>query len=352
MEKKTLLFITRKYPPQVGGMENMCYHLHKGLKESIEDVKLISLGKKQIHLIWFFPYIVLYTLFNARKYKTILIGDSLLCFLGHISKLVSPNTKRISIVYGKDILFENSVYQKYLSWFLKESADIFVCISQETERLMHERGIKNTRIITPGINTKNIERIQEKAEVALQEELILVTVGRLVKRKGVLWFVDQVMPHLQNYNIKYLIVGTGEMEEEIDETIRKHHLSESVKMMGRIPDEELEEIYRRADAFIMPNIPVEGDLEGFGIVAIEASLHGLIVFASGIEGIKDAVKHNKNGFLLDSGDSSQYIKAITDLYNNRCEYQKFKKSFSDYTREHYSWEAICRQYNEILGGRR
>jgi len=113
-QRKKVLCITRKYPPQVGGMENFCHKVFNGLDEKKVDKKIIALGKNQINLIWFFPYVLFYIMLNIRKYDVLLIGDSVLCFLGNVAKFFSRKTKRKIIIYGLDLLFDNPVYQLYL----------------------------------------------------------------------------------------------------------------------------------------------------------------------------------------------------------------------------------------------
>ena len=134
----SLLYITRKYPPQTGGMEKMSYYLSVGLRDRTHRMKLVALAKKQFHLLWFFPWCCIYTMLFSHKYKTIFLGDGLMCFLGVISKLFAPHTKRVISIMGLDILYKNPLYQLYLNLFLKHSADLFVCISRETEQALHK----------------------------------------------------------------------------------------------------------------------------------------------------------------------------------------------------------------------
>lgn len=70
------------------------------------------------------------------------------------------------------------------------------------------------------------------------------------------------------------------------------------------------QILKASEAFVMPNIKVEGDMEGFGLVALAAILAGTVVFAAGHEGITDAIHHQSNGFLLPSGDVQQWVTSI------------------------------------------
>ena len=94
MKKIKLLYITRKYPPAVGGMENFSYNLYNNFDPSKVDADIISLGKSQKHLVWFLPYALLKTVFKAGKYDVIFVGDALLSSVGFFTKLFHPRKKR------------------------------------------------------------------------------------------------------------------------------------------------------------------------------------------------------------------------------------------------------------------
>lgn len=354
--KKKVLCITRKYPPQVGGMENFCFNLFSGLESEQLETKIVALGKKQIHLLWFFPYTIFYVIFNIHKYDAFLIGDSVMCFLGIVSKLFSPKTKRITLTYGLDILYKNPAYQAYLKMCLKAGTDMFVCISAETQKALKRFGVCASTVITPGIDISLQYKDREHADRECfcskydidTENLVLITVGRLVKRKGVEWFIRNVIPHFTGRPVSYLIIGDGDERESIQNTIETLHLQKQVKMLGKISDEDLARCYQNAEVFVMPNIHVDNDMEGFGIVAAEASLNELIVLASGIEGILDAVIDGRNGYLMESGNPAGYINKIEDILSNRDAYLSLRKAFSKYTAETYSWSAICEEYRKLI----
>src|SRR5690625_7613993 len=80
-------------------------------------------------------------------------------------------------------------------------------------------------------------------------------------------------------------------------------------MLGRLSEVDLSRLYRGADLFVMPNIPVEGDMEGFGVVMLEAGLSGLPVVASSLEGILDVVEEGNNGHLIESGNGWEAAEA-------------------------------------------
>jgi glycosyltransferase involved in cell wall biosynthesis len=175
----------------------------------------------------------------------------------------------------------------------------------------------------------------------LKNKKVLITVGRLVRRKGVYWFIEHVLPKLSK-NIVYFVIGDGPEKERIHELIKKLQLEKYAHLLGKISDHDLKIMYATSDFFIMPNIKVDNNIEGFGIVAIEASSAGLPVIASNMEGITSAVIHNKTGKLVESMNSQQFITAIhaTNIFD--------KKTVSQITKEHYSWEEIGKQYMNVM----
>lgn len=341
-----VLFITRKYPPQVGGMEKFSYNLINNMEC---NKTIIALKKKNINLIWFLPYISIYCMINAGKYDIIHLGDMVLSGLGWWIKLFYPNKVVISTIHGLDITYSLPFYQWYLKKFGHRCTK-YICDSKNTEELAVKSGFKNTVTIPVGVEvnkfdfvTENKTEFKEKYLIP-QNNIVLITTGRLVKRKGVLWFVENVMPKYKNKNVTYLIIGEGKDYNDIKSMISEKDLLNQVKMLGRVSDEELNYIYVNADIFVMPNIKVQDDVEGFGIVAIEAVLAKNIVIGSNIEGIRDAICNLKNGILVKSEDSNAYIKEINKVINNYENYEKFSEMARNFTIENYSWRHICNMY--------
>ena len=350
---KKVLCMTRKYPPSVGGMERFCYDLYTLLeKEKDLDVTVKALGKSQKHLIWFFPYCWFYLLFNARKYDVIIFSDALFAGCSWIAGVVSKKTKRITDIHGLDITYPNPIYKLYMKMFLKKF-DLYVCNSKNTEELVKSRGIANTTIINRGVNIHDTFNTITKEEFDRKFNIpegatVMITVGRLVKRKGVEWFVKNVMPSLKDEKIIYLVAGGGPEKENIQKAIDSNKLESKVRLLGKISDEDLNNLYRNADIFMMPNIPVENDVEGFGIVSIEASYNKCLLIAADVYGISDAVIDKKNGYLVECKNVDKYIELIKDYINNREEYADIRKAFSEYTREEFSMESIEKKYKMIF----
>jgi len=102
-----------------------------------------------------------------------------------------------------------------------------------------------------------------------------------------------------------LLLGIASDARDVTELLK---VTDNAHHLGSVPYNDLLQIFSLADLFVMPNIRVEGDEEGFGLVALESSMRGTYVLASGIEGITDAIIDGQNGSLLPSGDSQAWAE--------------------------------------------
>jgi len=346
-----ILFISRKYPPIVGGMENYAYHLHSQFKLN-QKVYSIILTKSQIHLIWFYPWIFIYGsyLVLTKNIKVVYVGDGVLssvaCFFQNILK-----KKVVITIYGLDVIFNKFYYQKMLKYFLPKIKNI-VAISHATRNAALERGvsIEQCEIIpvgicidsVPAIDLKDPRQILEKRfNINLQNKTILFTIGRLVKRKGVYWFVKNIINKLNNDYI-YLIAGDGDEYKNIEDLIAKNNLQNKVFLLGKVSNDEKHMLFSACDAFISPNITIKNDMEGFGIVNLEAGLYGVPVIASNIEGVKDAIHNEITGFLVPEADNEAYINAMNklELLNSN--------DIKNHVVSNFSWESIYLKYMKLF----
>jgi glycosyltransferase involved in cell wall biosynthesis len=120
-------------------------------------------------------------------------------------------------------------------------------------------------------------------------------------------------------------------------------------MLGRVDDADREDLLRGVDLFVQPNIPVSGDMEGFGLVTIEAAMRGTPVVAADLEGIKDAVIDGRTGILLPPQDRQGWIDRLSQLVAERGALASLGAEFQAVVRELYGEGAMARTLAEDLG---
>ena len=356
-----VLFITRKHPPAVGGMENLSYHLICQMKGRV-DATVIAWGYSQKYLPLFLAIALFRSLYHlaAGEIDLVHVGDALLSPLGYFLKKVSGKPVAVNL-HGLDMTYPSRIYQWTIRRFLPR-LDLYVCISRHSRDIACAMGIApgRTRIIPCGVQVDGGNRFEDREALrrSLQRKIrrdidgmkIAVTVGRLVRRKGVGDFVASVLPRvLERFpNLLYLVVGEGEEEGRIRRRIAESGLDDHVILLGRVDDDELEAIYAVSDLFIMPNVPVDDDVEGFGIVAIEASLAGLPVVASSIEGIRDAVRDGKNGILVDPSDRERFAEVLVGLLEDDQARRELGERGRRFTAEEFNWDRIASLYHDFF----
>ncbi|MEX2602696.1 MAG: glycosyltransferase family 4 protein [Gracilimonas sp.] len=277
---------------------------------------------------------------------------------GGLALLAGKNidTPMVTINHGRDVKMPNGFYQNLVPKVFNALHGV-ISVSEATRAECIKRGMHPDKGIAlpngfhemdfeTGIaKDKSREIIEEKFDVNLSGKGLLLTVGRQVKRKGHDWFIREVLPKI-NSEIYYLIVGDGPEHERLNGVVSNSPNTHKIILAGRQPDELLKHAYAAADIFIMPNIPVSGDMEGFGIVLLEANLASTFAIASDLEGIKDVIKDGVNGFKIPVHDSKTFARKINEvLASNPGE---FGKQSSKYVKEFFSWNSVADRYISYL----
>lgn len=262
----------------------------------------------------------------------------------------------ITINHGRDVTLPVSIYQ----WFVPKvfnSLDGVISVSRATRQECIKRGMDPEKgvALPNGFDFKKLNNFPDKKEsrnrlqrnfrIPLENKFMLLTVGRKVKRKGHEWFIREVMPKLGD-NIVYVTVGDGPEFDSIDDAIDESAFQNRIFLLGRQPDEVLKQAYAAADVFVMPNIPVEGDMEGFGIVLLEANMARTPAVASDLEGIKDVIEQDQNGYRVPTRDADTFAETVNQLLTNNLE--QFSQQTRNYVQEQFSWDHVAQQYIDFF----
>ncbi len=249
------------------------------------------------------------------------------------------------MVHGLDLTYNKFMYQRLIPPFVRK-ADSVIANSHATAEIAMKLGIDADKI---AVIPLAVISTADGAPTQTRQTNQLLTIGRLVKRKGVQWFIKQVLPELVKEfpDLKYHVVGTGPRAEQIAATVDRLNLQDNVILHGRISEAEKADLLASVPIFVMPNIPIQDDIEGFGLVAQEAALAEMTVLASNLEGIKTAVVDQKNGYLLEAENPEAYIKLITSLL--RDPNPDFGRQAAVYTKKHFSIEAMGQQFSTVFG---
>jgi len=342
-KKPSVLLVTRNLPPLLGGMERLNYHIALALDESLSLAVVGPRGcRKRLPAstavseapprpLWRFLVASAYQSIRIafkNKPGIVMAGSGLTAPLAWIASRLAGSRSAVYL-HGLDIIANHSIYRLFWIPFLRRF-DIVIVNSQNTASLARKIGIsqKQLTVINPGtefpaLDPAALEAFRKK--YALNNRPLLLSVGRLTPRKGLIPFVERVLPGIVNQypDVCLLVLGDEAPDAltgagigagaHLDQLAGQLGISKNLVRLGPCDDNTLSAAYCAADVHIFPVIETPGDIEGFGMVALEAAAHGLPTVAFRVGGVPDAVSQGVSGYLVSPGDYHGMQQRILDI---------------------------------------
>ena len=209
--------------------------------------------------------------------------------------------------------------------------------------------------IAPGIDTAHFipraDGFEKRVELGLQDKKIIISVGRLVHRKGQDKLIEAMPTILSKIpNAHLLIVGEGPYKNHLDKLAKKFSLEESVTFVGRILYDKLPTYLSAADLFAMPSRSrfFGLEVEGLGIVYLEASACGIPVVAGNSGGAPDAVIEGVTGFCVDGTDVDQVASAVIEVCSNAERASHMGAAGRNWIVDQWRWDIWSKEFNALL----
>lgn len=179
----------------------------------------------------------------------------------------------------------------------------------------------------------------------------LLFVGRLSEKKGVCYLLEAMPRVVERFpDAKLLVVGKGELENELRDLAGRLALADQVVFAGAIPNHELPAYYATADVFVGPSIKCSGgDTEGFGLTFVEAGLSGCLVIGTRTGGIGDIIEHGETGFLVEMRDAEALAEVIINGLALQAESREFGGAARQRLKDNFDWQIIAEKYGALLG---
>lgn len=382
-----ILFISHKYPPTIGGMEKQSFELIAYARKKHKVHQLVHIEQEESKFSFFLKLRsrVKKILKKHPNIDIIHLNDGL---MGLLSTWLKSYTD-IPVVltfHGLDLVFPNPLYQKRIKQKFV-NYDGLICVSTATADECLKRGFAREKVfvVPNGVDHDLVNfdynrqavlnRFQKEFGIDLSQKKIISTLGRPVMRKGFSWFLQHVVPDLAD-DVMVVMIGPlsppkkesllgklvpksikdqitlmkGGLNDEaaIRELLKDDKYKNKVIQTGKLPFDFLLGMLYLSDLFAMPNIKMAGDAEGFGLVALEASLCQTVVLASRLEGITEAIQDQKNGYLLPSADAAIWIKTINDILKNPTLLKTKGQEFQQFTLENYGWKKMAAGYVDVF----
>ncbi|NQT32159.1 MAG: glycosyltransferase [Candidatus Omnitrophica bacterium] len=380
--RKKTLCISSEFPPITGGISTHVHNLWKrlpageiiiltaGTKEKTPDTDkdldvickpyplggdIFSRAIRTIAVVWH-----TWRLNNVHNIKCNHCAQVLSAGLAGLIMKKMKGTRYVTYVYSADILEfgKNFITRKLLKKILKESRYI-IANSNFTRKLIrtqHTDHKSRTRVSTPAVDTHVFDK--KKGEGSLREKYgippgtkVILTVSRLAARKG----HDNIIKALSKTlaecpDTVYVIVGEGESRAGLEELAKEHKLEKNVIFTGEVRPDELVHFYNMCDVFVMVPRYLEktGDIEGFGIVFLEASACGKPVIGGNTGGVPEAILNGKTGILVPTDNVSQISAAMLLLLKNEAFARKLGENGLLRVAKDFNWDSRVRELKELM----
>ncbi len=375
---RKIAFLLRQNPAGTGGVQRLSTILIEGLAPYYNIENITWKGAE-----WAAPIYFPLFFYKAVRSKAELIycDDAVTSLIGAKIRAAS-HKKLVAAAHGLDLILPIPAYQKRVRAALR-SIDKVITISKATAALLKERGVDPERIeiVYPAAESAPIKiakdealycRLKTETGIDLRQKKVLISIGRPVKRKGFDRFITEVFPHLPEDYV-YIVAGPrlktpswikaarpflgGNLYHNLLLASGSFTMHEDLLRLSRHPrvfylngvSEKMRDmIYAAADLFIMPNRTVEGDMEGFGLVSLEAAIRGVPVVATGIEGITDAVIDGENGFCVPEGDNGAMLGIIMALLGDPLKLATLSRKAKEFTARRFAPEKAFAKYRRVF----
>jgi glycosyltransferase involved in cell wall biosynthesis len=347
-----VLFITRKWPPAIGGMETYSVELAKALAPLVALSTIVLPGTERgLRLISLFLFVLRAArhLWTARgKYDVVHFGDMALFVLARWNRVISPSTRNVVSLHGLDTVYHRRpgllpwLYGRLMAWAARsDCVDLYVANSRATKRALTASGIGPVTVVPLGTRIDGTDRPKG---VDHPDNYVLF-LGRVMARKGPGWFAERVADALPD-GIGFKVLGTVWEPAEL----AKIKASDRSAYLGVLGKTEERALCERAIAVVLPNRENRSgqDIEGFGLVAVEVAALGVPAIAANTEGLQDAIIDGVTGFLVEPGNEDAWIRKIKEIHAwSPAERRRFIDRSLETLDARFSWERVARDTRDI-----
>lgn len=374
-----LLMVTQDFPPDTGGIQTYSYSHANHFTEKCEWFGVICPDKKNADNIdrkLHYPVKRLkirndFLLFSLLKNLNPYLNENPVDATFHSQWQTAAAgirardkgliRKVFVAAHIRELLFNpfehfpilKSLFIRYRKRIL-ENVDHFYPVSDYTAGRLVSMGVDESRItvVINGTDPKQFYPVDSKAlkkELGLDTKKIILTITRLVSRKG----VDTVLEAMEKVikevpETHYLIVGDGVDRGRLEAVVDRKNLSNSVTFTGKIPYDKLNAYYNIGDIFVMPSKTNPPDIEGFGIVFLEANACGLPVIGSDSGGIPSAIKNGITGFIVPEGEPDLLADRMVRLLRDSDLCEKLGNEGRRWVVEEANWKTLNKKMIEDM----
>ena len=359
------LIVTRNFPPDLGGMQNLMEGLSNALLNhgpvkvfaDYSDNSEIYDQNSKLNIQRVAGLKIFRKYRKANLIKEFMEQNELRAsFFDHwksienIENEMLRKNKSFCLIHSKEINHPvgSSLHKRVLNALAK--ADHVIANSRFTKELAMKLGVKNVTVINPGCNYPILVNDEAKSfanEIYGQSNPKLITVSRLDGRKShqnILMTIKNLLPKFPK--LKYVSIGDGDERKNLEKLKRELKLDNNVKLLFSSTEQEKVALLEQSDVFVMPSVVYKKSVEGFGITYIEAASYGTPSIGGIYGGEGDAIKSGQTGYLCNGNDLNALYDTLSKILVND-HYKELGTNALSFSKN-FSWNIIVKKYIELI----
>jgi phosphatidylinositol alpha-1,6-mannosyltransferase len=260
----------------------------------------------------------------------------------------------VTWVHGEDLAVAlTSREHGWLATQVCRRASSVLCNSRFSAAIVGTLGVAapRIRVVHPGVDADrfrpDVDGSVERAALGTAGP-VLLSVGRLQRRKGHDTTIQAVAQVIQDFpGLRYVIAGDGAERPRLQKLAEELGVGSSVVFLGEVEDERLPALYAACDVFLMPTRREGPDVEGFGIVYLEAAASGRASIGGRNGGVPEAIEEGRSGLLVSGTDAEELAAAIRQLLASDTLRAEMGAAGRERVCQGFTWDHAARRVGEI-----
>ena len=375
-----LLLVTTDFPPDLGGTQTYAFELAIRLNDQFDRFAVVTLFVNDCDTVDsqlafpvyrvhsssdLFPIKARSVIARLRKHERY---DSVFCVSWYavvaclLVRLFSGPLKIFSAAHGRELIMNPvaripllaSIYRGFRSLVIRHGVNRFFAVSRYTRNVLIQIGVADSQVhvLNNGTNPNQFfpeDASHIRARLGVGDGPVIMTIGRLVQRKGIDTMIE-ALPIVQDRipGAVYVIAGSGPELDSLQRLRKALRLEHSVFFIGRVASDELRSYYNACDVFVLPAREAHEDVEGFGIVFLEAAACGKPSIGTRTGGIPDAIINGETGILVDPDAPDQLAEAVIKILGEPDLADLLGEGGLEHVRNTANWDMVAAKLAEWL----
>lgn len=371
------LFITNDFPPRPGGIQTFVYEIVRRFKpDQVTVLTSTWTGAAQFDAEHEFEVIRANTemllptkktyelakqIIQTKNIDQVIFGAS--APLGLLARpLRKLGVKKIiAFTHGHEVGWAKTPVTKQLLRKIAKEVDVLTYLTEYTRKQilkgLPENAAAKMHQLLPAVDSEQFNISNKSLGTELRTQIgfanrpVIVSVSRLMARKG----HDQLIKSMPRVRAQIpgaalVIVGDGPYRKKLEKLVSKLSLEQDVYFTGKVPFVDLPKWYAVGDIFVMPcrTRTAGWDVEGLGIVYLEASATGLPVIAGDSGGAPEAVEPGQSGFIVSGTNQDQLVKQIVELLADSELRDRMGTFGRNWVQTNWTWDRVVQRLNILI----